>query len=75
MTDCTKFIGTQGRLTSASPTRAGMMAMPIHPSRAKKAITSTCEKMLTARLSAGEHWSTTSGQPMCARLTEASAEP
>ena len=75
MTDCTKFIGTHDRTTRASPASAGMIATPIHPSSAKNAITSTCEAMLTARLSGGDSWSTTSGQPMCARLTEASAEP
>ena len=41
ITDCTKFIDTQGRLTSESPTSTGMIEMPTQPSSAKNRITST----------------------------------
>ena len=74
ITDCTRFIGT-GTLTSVSPARIGMIHTPMTPSTAKNAITSTCATMLIARRHGHGARSTSSGQPMCARLTDASAEP
>ena len=49
ITDCTTLIGTHGRLTSESPARTGRIDTPTQPSSAKKAITSTCATMPSAR--------------------------
>ena len=75
ITDCTTLIGTAGTLTSASPARIGRIDAPTQPSSAKKAMTSTCARMLSARRTGGDALSTSSGQLMWARRTDASAEP
>ena len=75
ITDCTTLIGIHGRLTSASPCSTGRIHAPTAPRSAKKAITTISAAMLTARRSGHGMTSTSSGQPMCARFTEASAAP
>ena len=75
ITDCTTLIGIHGRLTSASVCSTGRIHAPTAPSSAKKAITTSSAAMLNARRARHGMTSTSSGQPMCARLTDASAAP
>ncbi len=75
MTDCTTLIGIHGRLTSASVCSTGRIQAPTAPRSAKKAITTISAAMLNARRAPHGMASTTSGHPMWARFTDASAEP
>ena len=75
ITDCATLIGIQGRLTSVSVARIGVIQTPTPPRSAKKATTRICAAMLTARRAGQGMRSTSSGQPIWDRLTEASAEP
>jgi len=75
MTLCTTLIGIDGRLTSASVASIGSTEAPTQPSSAKNAMTMSSATMLNARRARHAIASSSSGQPMCARLTDASAAP
>ncbi len=52
-----------------------MIQIPTPPSSRKNVMTRICARMLVRRRSFQGIFSTSSGQPMCARFTDASAEP